>query len=145
MADFFYHKYNFSSSTRQDTFRSIRRHLCFFLGGTPWNRSTGIITFFAVNQEGVDQSFSSSNSTEISMRRFYAQNFITIGLAFGALSCKRTAGRTDTPSDSIVSSLFEYTKTCLSLSQSKTNINFFLTFFRKHFSETIIHDVGENY
>ncbi len=78
----------------------------FFLGETPWNRPTGITTFFAINQEGVDQSFSSSNSTEISMRRFYAQNFITIGLALEALSCKRT----DTLTDSIVSSLFEYTK-----------------------------------
>jgi hypothetical protein len=29
------------------------------------------------------------------MRRFYAQNFMTIGLAFEALSCKRTAGHTD--------------------------------------------------
>ncbi len=78
----------------------------FFLGGTPWNRPTGIITFFAINQEGVDQSFSSSNSTEISMRRFYARNFITIGLAFEALSCKRP----DILTDSRVCSLFEYTK-----------------------------------
>jgi hypothetical protein len=92
---FFYHKYNFSSSTRYDTFRSIQRHLCFFLGETPWNRTTGIITFFAINQEGVDQSFSSSNSTEISIRRFYVQNFITIGLTFEELSCKRPDGHTD--------------------------------------------------
>ncbi len=54
----------------------------FFLGETLWNRPTGIITFFAITQEGVDQSFSSSNSAEISIRRFYVQNFITIGLAF---------------------------------------------------------------
>jgi len=78
----------------------------FFLGGTPWNRPTGIITFFAITQEGVGQSFSSLKSTEISIRRFYAQNFITIGLTFEELSCKRTA----TLADSIVSSLFEYTK-----------------------------------
>ncbi len=66
----------------------------FLLGETPWNRPTGIITFFAITQEGVDQSFSSWNSTEISMRRFYAQNFITIGLALEELSDKRPAGRT---------------------------------------------------
>jgi hypothetical protein len=58
----------------------------------------------------VDQSFSSSNSTEISMRRFYAQNFITIGLALQALSCERPAGRTAILTDSRVYSLFEYTK-----------------------------------
>ncbi len=67
----------------------------FFLGETPWNRPSGIITFFAINQEGVNQSFSSSNSTEISMRRFYAQNFIAIGLALEELSCERPAGHTD--------------------------------------------------
>ncbi len=67
----------------------------FFLGESPWNRPTGIITFFGIAQEGVDQSFSSSNSTEVSIRRFYAQNFITIGLAFEELSCKWTAGHTD--------------------------------------------------
>jgi hypothetical protein len=61
--------------------------LVFFLGETPWNRPTVIITFFAITQEGVDQSFSSSKSTEISIRRFYAQNFITIGLAFQELLC----------------------------------------------------------
>ncbi len=76
------------------------------MGETPWNRPTRIIKFFAINQEGVDQSFSSSNSTEISMRRFYAQNFITIGLALEELSCKRPAILTD----SRVYSLFEYTK-----------------------------------
>jgi hypothetical protein len=69
--------------------------LVFLLGETPWNRPTGIITFFAINQEGVDQSFSSTNSTEISVRRFYAQNFITIGLALEELSCKRPDGHTD--------------------------------------------------
>jgi hypothetical protein len=56
--------------------------LVVFSGETPWNRSTRIITFFAIIQEAVDQSISSSNSTEISIRRFYAQNFITIRLAF---------------------------------------------------------------
>ncbi len=36
--------------------------LVFFLWETPWNRPTGIITFFAIiTQEGVDQSFSSSS------------------------------------------------------------------------------------
>jgi len=84
---------------------------CVFLGGTPWNRSTGIITFFGITQEGVNQSFLSSKSAEISIIRFYAQNFIIIGLTFEELSCKQTNGRTDTLTDSIVSSLFEYTKT----------------------------------
>ncbi len=84
--------------------------LVFFRGKTPWNRPTGIITFFSIIQEGVDQSFSSSNSTKISIRRFYAQNFITIGLALEELSCKRPTGRPDILTDSIVYSLFEYTK-----------------------------------
>jgi hypothetical protein len=35
--------------------------LVFFLEGTPWNRPSGIIAFFAITQEGVDQSFSSSS------------------------------------------------------------------------------------
>jgi hypothetical protein len=82
----------------------------FFLGETPWNRPTGITTFFAIIQECGDQSFSSLNSAEILIRRFYVQNFITIGLTFEELLCKRTDGRTDTLADSIVSSLFEYTK-----------------------------------
>ncbi len=94
MADFF---------TTNTTFQALQDRIPFgrfgdtyvFLGETPWNRPSGIITFFAINQEGVDQSFSSSNSTEISMRRFYAQNFITIGLVLEALSCKRPAGHTD--------------------------------------------------
>jgi hypothetical protein len=72
---------------------------CVFLRETPWNRPTGIITFFGIAHEGVDQSFSSSNATEISIRRFYAQNFITIGLAFDELSCKRTAGQPDGHTD----------------------------------------------
>ncbi len=37
------------------------RDTCVFLGETPWNRPSGIITFFAITQEGVDQSFSSSS------------------------------------------------------------------------------------
>jgi hypothetical protein len=32
----------------------------------PWNRTSGIMIFFAITQEGVDQPFSSSNSTEMS-------------------------------------------------------------------------------
>jgi hypothetical protein len=79
---------------------------CLFLGETPWSRPTEKITFFAITQEGVDQSFSSANSTEISIRRFYVQNFITIGLTFEELSCIRP----DTQADFIVYSLFEYTK-----------------------------------
>ncbi len=78
----------------------------FFLGETKCNRPTGIIIFFAITQEGVDQSFASSNSADISIRRFYVQNFITIGLAFEELSCIRPI----TLTDSIVYSLFEYTK-----------------------------------
>ncbi len=37
------------------------RNIGVFLGGTPWNRTTGIITFFAITQEGVDQLSSSSS------------------------------------------------------------------------------------
>ncbi len=66
---------------------SVDSDTCVFLWETPWNRPTGIITFFVITHEGVDHSFSSSNSTEISMRWFYAQNFITIGLVFEELSC----------------------------------------------------------
>ncbi len=73
------------------------------------NRPSGKITFFAITHEGVDQSFSSSNSTDISMRRFYTQNFITIGLAFEELSSKRPAGRPDILTDSRVYSLSQYT------------------------------------
>jgi hypothetical protein len=94
MADFFTTNTTFQALQDRITFGRFR-DICVFLGETPWNRPTGIITFFAINQEGVDRSFSSSNSTEISMRRFYAQNFISIGLALQALSCKRTAGHTD--------------------------------------------------
>ncbi len=38
-----------------------------------------IMTFFAITKPFLDESFSSSNSTEISMRSFYVQNFMTIG------------------------------------------------------------------
>jgi hypothetical protein len=69
--------------------------LVVFSGETPWNRSTRIIILFAIIQEAVDQSISSPNSTEISIRRFYAQNFITIRLAFEELPCIRPAGHTD--------------------------------------------------
>ncbi len=56
MADFF---------TRNRTFQALQdrisfgrfRDTCVFLGGTPWNRPSGIITFFGITQEGVDQSF----------------------------------------------------------------------------------------
>jgi hypothetical protein len=64
------------------------------------------MTFFAITPQFLDESFSSSNSTEISMRRFYAQSFLTIGSYFQELSCKRT----DTLTNSIVHSFFEYTK-----------------------------------
>jgi hypothetical protein len=84
--------------------------LVFFLWETPCNRPSGITTFFAITQEGMNQFFSSSNSTEISIRRFYAQNFVTVGLALEELSCKRPTGRTDIMTDSVVYSLFEYTK-----------------------------------
>ncbi len=110
MADFF---------TTIATFQALQDRIpfdrfgdtCIFLGETPWNRPTGIITFFAITQEGVDQPFFSSNSTEISIRWFYVQNFITIGSTFEELSCKRPNILTD----SIVSSLFEYTKVQLTL------------------------------
>jgi hypothetical protein len=70
------------------------------------NGPTPSPSFFALTQEGVDQSFSSSNSTEILIRRFYAQNFITIGLVFEELSCIRPDGHTDR----FYSLLFEYKK-----------------------------------
>jgi hypothetical protein len=104
MADFFTVNRTFQALQDRITFGRLRDS-CVFLWETPWNRPTGIITFFAITQEGVDQSFSSSNSTEISIRRFYVQNFITIGLAFEELSCIRP----DTLTDSIVYSLFQYT------------------------------------
>src|ERR1700722_13968881 len=64
------------------------------------------ISIFAITQEGLVQSGSSSNSTEILMRLNCVENFMTIGLFFQKLSCKRT----DTLTDSRVYSLFEYTK-----------------------------------
>ncbi len=64
------------------------------------------MTFFAITQQILDESFSSSNSTEIFMRPFCVQNFISIGLVFEELLCKRLDGRTDTLTDSIVYSRF---------------------------------------
>jgi hypothetical protein len=87
MADFFTTNTTFQALQDRTPFGRFGDTYVFFFGETPWNRPTGIIRFFAINQEGVDQSFSCANSTEICMRRFYAQNFITIGLAFQALSC----------------------------------------------------------
>jgi hypothetical protein len=60
MADFF---------TTNTTFQALQDRIpfgrfgdtCVFLGETPWNRSAGIITCFAITQETVDQSFSSSS------------------------------------------------------------------------------------
>jgi len=69
-----------------------------------------IMTIFSITQPFLDGSFSSSNSTEILMRQFCVQDFSTIGCSCEELSCKRPAGRTDTLTDSIVYSLFEYTK-----------------------------------
>ncbi len=80
---------------RQQTISS--ETLVIFSGETPWNRPTWIITFSAITQEGVEQWFSSSNSIDISIRRLYAQNLITIGLSFEELSCIRPAGRTNWP------------------------------------------------
>src|SRR5271155_5396691 len=74
-----------------------------------------IMTIFSITQPFLDGSFSSSNSTEILMRQFCAQNFSSIECNCEELSCKRTdgrtAGRTDTLTDSRVYSLFEYTTT----------------------------------
>jgi hypothetical protein len=85
MADFF---------TTNTTFQALQDRIPFGRFGDTyvffWEELHGIITFFAIIQEGVDQSFSSSNSTEISIRWFYVQNVITIGLTFEELSCKRT-------------------------------------------------------
>ncbi len=103
----FYHKIQLFKLYKIGYLSIDSETLVFFLGETPWNRPTGITTFFAIIQECGDQSFSSLNSAEILIRRFYVQNFITIGLTFEELSCIRP----DTLTDSIVSSLFEYTKT----------------------------------
>ncbi len=56
-----------------------------------------MMTFFAKTKPFLDKSFSSSNSTEILMRSFYVQNFMTIGWAFQELSCKRPDDRTHWP------------------------------------------------
>jgi hypothetical protein len=96
MADFFTTNTTFQALQDRIPFSRFR-YTCVFLGGTPWNRPSEIITFLAVTRKGMDQSFSSSNSTEISIRRFYVQNFITIGLTFEELSCKRLDGRTYWP------------------------------------------------
>jgi len=95
MANFFTTNTTFQALQDSIPFGRLGDTCVFFSGETPWSRPTGKITLFAITQEGVDQSFSSSNSTEISIRRFYAQNFITIGLTFEELSCKWPAEHTD--------------------------------------------------
>jgi hypothetical protein len=107
MADFFTTNTTFQALKDRIPFGRLEDTCVFFLWETSWNRPTRIITFFGITQEGADQSFSSSNSTEILIRRFYAQNFITIGLA---LEGNRANGRTDILIDSRVYSLFQYTK-----------------------------------
>jgi hypothetical protein len=77
--------------------------------GMVWSK----MTIFSITQPFLDGSFSSSNSTEILMRQFCAQNFSSIECNCEELSCKRTDGRTDTLTDSRVYSLFEYTKMSL--------------------------------
>ena len=78
--------------------------------------------FFAIVQQILDESFLSSNSTEILVRPFYGQNFITIGWPFEELSCKRPDGRPDTLTDFRVYSLFEYTKITPSKMGRSSNI-----------------------
>ncbi len=56
-----------------------------------------IMTFFLITQQILNESFSSSNSTEIFMRQLYVQNFNSIGLVFRELCCKLTDGRTQLP------------------------------------------------
>ncbi len=78
------------------------------------------MTFFAITRPFLDQSFSSSNSTEILMRQFCVENFMTIGWTFQELSCKRPDGRPARRTHwpilecthflSTQYSLFEYTK-----------------------------------
>ena len=111
-----------------------------------------IMTLFAITQDGLDQSFSSSNSTEISIRRFYVQNFGSIGQCCQELSCIRPAGRPDTLTDSRVSSLFEYTTlfeytkrssrsaTNLTLSFSSVH-NSFIILFEKRFTLQVLRRV----
>ncbi len=60
MADFFTTNTTFEALKDRISFGRFR-DTCFFLGETPWNRLTGIITFFGITQEGVDQPFSSSS------------------------------------------------------------------------------------
>src|SRR3990167_9322278 len=73
--------------------------------GMVWSK----MTIFTITQPFLDESFSSSNSTEILMRQLCVQNFSSIGCSCEELSCKRTAGRPDTLTDSR-GVLFEYTK-----------------------------------
>ena len=54
-----------------------------------------IMTFFEITEQFLDESFSFSNSTKISMRQFYAQIFMRIGSYFQELSYKRSDGHTD--------------------------------------------------
>jgi len=59
MADFFTTNTNFQAL--QDRIPFVRfGDTRVFLGGTPWNRPTGITTFFGITQEAVHQSFSSA-------------------------------------------------------------------------------------
>ena len=74
-----------------------------------------IMTFFAITQEDLDQSFSSSNSNEIFMRQFYVQNFITIEWPLRVIVYM--AGQTRRPI--LVYSLFEYTKTTKRLGKNR--------------------------
>ena len=53
------------------------------------------MTFFEITEQFLDESFSFSNSTKISMRQFYAQIFMTIGSYFQELSYKRSDEHTD--------------------------------------------------
>ena len=53
-----------------------------------------IMTNFSITQSFVDESFSSSNSTEILMRQFCARNFSSIECNCEESSCKRPDGRT---------------------------------------------------
>jgi hypothetical protein len=56
-----------------------------------------ITTIFSITHPFLDGSFSSSNSTEILMRQFCVQNFITVGGSCEELSCKRPDSRTHWP------------------------------------------------
>jgi hypothetical protein len=100
---------------------SLKKNPCTPPSGMVWS----MMTILSIAQSFLDGSFSSSNSTEILMRR----NFSLIGCNCEELSCKRTAGRTHGP-------ILECTHF---LSTQKVSAQF----LRKHGGPTLIVDSNE--